>query len=87
MIKDPSQSILYSNSLTSLHRNSLDKYSLSDLLKLREDVKGQKKDIIKQHGKQNYSMVLGKIQSYIWYRRTHRKSGLIIPYDKDITED
>lgn len=85
-MNDPSQRLIY-NPFGGIHRSPLDSYSLADLIKLREDLVGQKKDIIEKWGKRNYAMVMGKVQSYIWKKRTHTKSGLIVPYDKDKVND
>ena len=87
-LNDPAPSINYDGTgLNSLHKKNLEDYSLSDLLKLREDIVGCKDEIIKRYGPKGYEAVAGKVQAFIWKRRTHRKSGIIIPYNKDITED
>lgn len=65
----------------------LDSLKLPELLELRDTIISYQADIKRDHPKGTYSLVLGKIQSWIYYRRTHRNSGLIIPYSKDITSE
>lgn len=85
MINEPAPSVPLFN--PGVHRSALDNYSLKDLLKIREDVIGQKTHFIEKYGTKGYQRIIGKIQSWIWYRRTHTKSGLLIPYDKDRVDD
>lgn len=49
---------------------------------------GQKKELQTTHGPRGYTEAIAAVQKQIHYRRTHRKkSGLIIPYNKDIMDD
>lgn len=84
-MNDPAPSVQYESGTGyhSLHQKPLNSYTLSDLLKLRKDIVGQKDHFISKYGKQGYASLAGKIQSWIYYRRTHRSSGIIAPYDKD----
>jgi hypothetical protein len=70
-----------------INGTNLSSYSLPELLSLRDKIVDNKHHIRRDYGAKGYSLVLGKIQEWIHYRRTHRKSGLIIPYSKDITTD
>ena len=62
--------------------------TLPELLETRDKLIEFKDQIKKEHnGTQMLKFALGRVQQLIHYRRTHRKSGLVIPYNKDIMND
>jgi hypothetical protein len=62
--------------------------TLPELLQTRDNLIANKDDILKLNdGKTLYKFAVGRLQSFIYYRRTHRAGGLIIPYDKDLNTD
>lgn len=72
----------------SLTSKSYQDMTLPELLELRDKIVKYKADMLRlENGKEMFKFAMGRIQSFIYLRRTHRKSGLVIPYDKDITTD
>ncbi len=72
--------ILHAPSLTSIKYEDM---SLSELLETRDRIHAAKDDI-ESH---LFGFAMAKLQMLIHHRRTHRKSGLVIPYDENITSD
>lgn len=62
--------------------------SLPELLQARKTLVQHEKDIKKmKDGKNLYKFAVARLQHWIYHRRTHRKSGLIIPYSNEVMTD
>ena len=84
-LKIPKLHIPEPTSLTSKRYSDM---TLPELLETRDKIISFEKDIKRlDNGNELYKFAMSHLQHYIYYRRTHRSSGLVIPYNKDITND